>query len=302
MTLPNRMTLAIVTLVAATTVGILFFTNEALEHVISTRALVQIGTHARLLANKLEDRIGDVKDDVLILAPISSLEEFIRLRIHKTQNLKDDAILLPSILVDPQLPDSDAITLIKKLRGQWHYQNTPVIAVSADPKRLQGHERGSMFNALDWLIKPLDIERLVRILNRPIIRDEYPRPRILHFDGDGVVLRLSADTLKASADVYSSDTVDQARHALTERVFYHEVIGTNLAGGDFGIELSPDLHDKKHHPIPTIGYSVPNRPEIAAGVVAALAKAPTSIRFLVVTLCRYVAGRPIHAPNITEVE
>jgi CheY-like chemotaxis protein len=36
------------------------------------------------------------------------------------------------------MPDSDVVAMIKQLRSQWHYQNTPVIAVSADPNYLQG--------------------------------------------------------------------------------------------------------------------------------------------------------------------
>jgi PAS domain S-box-containing protein len=206
-----------------------------------------------------------------------------------------------AIVVDLQLPDSDGITLIKQLRSQWYYQNTPVVAVSADSKHFQSDERGSTFNALDWLRKPLDIERLTRILNRPIIRDEHPRPRILHFDGDRDVLRLVADALKASAEVFSADTIDMARHALAEHVFDHAVVEVNLAGGEFGIDLLADLRDKNGHPIPAIMYSDSDRPEIAAGVIAALAKSPTSIQALVAILRRLVAGRLVRAPKIKEV-
>ncbi len=206
-----------------------------------------------------------------------------------------------AIVVDLQLPDSDGITLIKQLRSQWNFKNTPVVAVSADPRHFQSGERGATLNALDWLRKPLDVERLARILNRPIIRDERPRPRILHFDGDREVLRLAADVLKASADVFSANTIDVARRALAEHAFDHAVVEVNLAGGEFGIDLLPDLRDKNGHPIPAVMYSDPDRPEIAAGVLAALAKSPTSIQALVAILRRLVAGRLVRAPKIKEV-
>jgi PAS domain S-box-containing protein len=69
-----------------------------------------------------------------------------------------------AILVDLQLPDKSGIALIKQLRLQWHYLNTPIVVVSANPKHGLQEEGASALNVLDWLAKPADIERLTRIL------------------------------------------------------------------------------------------------------------------------------------------
>ena len=69
-----------------------------------------------------------------------------------------------AILVDLQLPDSDGISLIKNLRAQPRYHNTPIVVVSADPKRGRDDRRSSTLNVLDWLEKPVDTERFLHVL------------------------------------------------------------------------------------------------------------------------------------------
>ncbi len=46
-----------------------------------------------------------------------------------------------AILVDLQLPDRDGISLIKQLRAQPQYHNTPIVVVSADPARGRDDKR-----------------------------------------------------------------------------------------------------------------------------------------------------------------
>jgi PAS domain S-box-containing protein len=134
-----------------------------------------------------------------------------------------------AILVDLQLPDSDGISLIKQLRAQPRYHNTPIVVVSADPKRGRNDQRSSTLNVLDWLEKPVDTERLVRVLDRPIVRDCFVRPRILHLDDDRDVLRLVAQALASSADVVSVESIDEARHVLSSQEFDLAVLDVALA-------------------------------------------------------------------------
>src|SRR5207253_2685245 len=112
-----------------------------------------------------------------------------------------------AILVDLQLPDSDGISLIKQLRAQPQYHNTPIVVVSADAHRGRNDQRASTLNILDWLPKPVDSQRLLHVLNRPLVRDCCIRPRILHVDDDPDVLGLIAQALRATADVVSAQTI-----------------------------------------------------------------------------------------------
>ncbi len=139
-----------------------------------------------------------------------------------------------AILVDLQLPDSDGISLIKNLRAQPQYHNTPIVVVSADPARGRDDKRSSTLNVLDWLAKPVDTERLLRVLNRPIVRDSFVRPRILHVDDDRDVLRMVALALGSTAEVVSAESIDEARHLLEANHFDLAVLDVTLAEG-FGL-------------------------------------------------------------------
>lgn len=91
MTLWIRLTLVMVALVAGTTVGILLFTNHVLENIVGARALGQVETQALLLAAKLEDKIGDVKADVLVLTSTSELRELAWARSNSATKRIDGA-------------------------------------------------------------------------------------------------------------------------------------------------------------------------------------------------------------------
>lgn len=197
-----------------------------------------------------------------------------------------------AILVDLQLPDSDGISLIKNLRAQPRYHNTPIVVVSADPKRGRDDKRSSTLNVLDWLEKPVDTERLVHVLSRPIVRDNYVRPRILHLDDDRDVLRLVAQALASTAEVVSVESIDEARHVLDTNHFDLAVLDVGLAEG-FGLDLLPDLCGADGRPIPVVVFSAQDSPEVAARVLAVLSKSRASIDSLVATLRRLVAGQAV---------
>ncbi len=205
-----------------------------------------------------------------------------------------------AILVDLQLPDTDGIALIKELRSSSQSQNTPIIVVSADPTRGLSDEPASTLNILDWLSKPVDVRQLTDILNRPIVREAHPRPRVLHVDDDNDVLELVANALRATADVISVDSLMKARGALAESNFDLAVIDLALAEG-FGLDLLPYLHDAEGQPIPVVVFSAQDTPEITARVFAALTKSRASIGSLVAILRRIVMSKRAPAPMIKEV-
>jgi DNA-binding response OmpR family regulator len=200
-----------------------------------------------------------------------------------------------AILVDLQLPDSDGISLIKTLRAQPRYHNTPIVVVSADPKRGRDDRRSSALNVLDWMEKPVDTARLLRVLDRPIVRDSYVRPRILHLDDDPDVLRLVAQALATTADVVSVESIDQAKRVLQSQQFDLAVLDVALAEG-FGLDLVPELCGRDGQPIPVVVFSAQDSPEVAARVLAVLSKSRVSFDSLISTLRRLVAGRITQEP------
>jgi len=77
MKLSIRLTLVMVALVAGTTAGMLFFANHVLESAIGAGARRQLETRARLLATMLDDKLGEVSADVLIIPSTTALRRLI---------------------------------------------------------------------------------------------------------------------------------------------------------------------------------------------------------------------------------
>jgi DNA-binding response OmpR family regulator/nitrogen-specific signal transduction histidine kinase len=197
-----------------------------------------------------------------------------------------------AILVDLQLPDSDGISLIQGLRALSRHHNTPIVVVSADPMSGRNDLRSCNLNVLDWLEKPIDIENLMRVLDRPIVRTRN-RPRILHVDDDATVLGVVAQALDATADVVSVDSLEAARRALRSRHFDLAVLDVALAANS-GLDLLPDLYDGNGDPIPVIVFSAQgaNR-ACAAQVREVLTKSRASIDHLIAILSK---GQPRELP------
>jgi PAS domain S-box-containing protein len=200
-----------------------------------------------------------------------------------------------AIVVDLDFPDGDGINLILRLRERAQTRKTPIIVVSADPSRWRNDPQSSRLNVLHWLAKPLDIDRLVQVLNRPIVRDATGRPLILHVDDDPDALRAVAQALGSTADLVSIGSIEGARHAI--KLKYFDLAVLDLAvGSDSGLDLLPDLRDIDENAIPVViftanGSNVP----CDAQVQAALSKSHTSIDTLLATVHDRLARRPARA-------
>jgi DNA-binding response OmpR family regulator len=219
----------------------------------------------------------------------------------------DEAILkvattsYAAILVDLQLPDGDGISLIKRLRAQPQIYNTLLVMLSADPTWSPSDERPStLLNILDWLDTPIDVDRLVRVLDRPLIRKGSARPHVLHLDSDPDVLRVVAKALGESAEVMSVDSIDAARRALAANRFDVAVLDMALALGS-GVDLLHDLRDSEGDAMPIVVFSPEEEnPVFATKVRAALINSRASIDSLVSTLRKRLATSAL-APEKKEV-
>jgi DNA-binding response OmpR family regulator/anti-sigma regulatory factor (Ser/Thr protein kinase) len=194
------------------------------------------------------------------------------------------AIRYAAILIDLQLPDCDGISLIQQLRAQPQNRDTQIVVVSADPDRGPDNIKSSILDVLDWIQKPVDIDRLARLLDRPVIRNTS-RPRILHVS-DPDELHVVSRALNAAADWVSVESIDAARRALAANRFDLAVIDIALAAGS-GLDLLPDLRDTEGRAVPVIVLSAQGaNPTCAAQVKAALTKSHASIDQLITTLRR----------------
>src|ERR1700733_5988656 len=76
-----------------------------------------------------------------------------------------------AVLVDLQLPDGDGISLIVRLRELPQYRDTPIVVVSADLGGGREDLRSANLKVSDWLYKPIDFDRLIRVLTGPAGKD-----------------------------------------------------------------------------------------------------------------------------------
>ena len=190
-----------------------------------------------------------------------------------------------AILVDLQRPEGDGIDLIKQLRAQPQIYNTLLVVLSADLNPTHDEKRPSaLLNIVDWLDTPIDVARLVRVLDRPIAVNGSARPRILHVDSDPKLLRVVANALGAKAEVMSVDSIEEARRALAANRFDVAVLDVALAVGS-GFDLLHELRDSEGDAIPLVVFSPANaNPVFATQVRGALMKSRTSIDNLIATL------------------
>jgi DNA-binding response OmpR family regulator/nitrogen-specific signal transduction histidine kinase len=193
-----------------------------------------------------------------------------------------------AILVDIHLPDGDGVSLIARLRALAEYHDTPIIVVSGDPSCGRDELRSSKLNVLDWLNKPVDFERLVKLLAKPVAQR---RPRILHVDEDNDVAR----ALGEIGDVVTVNSIAEAQRALKAGDFDLAVLDVALAKGA-GPDLLPELRDSKGNAVPVVVFSA-NGADLASDsqVQAALAKSHTSIDSLVAAVRDRLASRQIRA-------
>jgi len=173
------------------------------------------------------------------------------------------------------------------LREQPQVYNTLLVVLSVDLNPAPDNERPStLLNILDWLDTPIDITRLVRVLDRPIARNANTRPRILHIDSDPELLRVVARALSAKAEVMSVDSIDEARRALAANRFDVAVLDVALAAGS-GFDLLHELRDSEGDAMPLIVFSPrAANAAFAVQVEAALTKSRTPIENLIAVLRR----------------
>ncbi len=192
-----------------------------------------------------------------------------------------------AILVDIQLPDGDGVSLIVRLRDLPQYRDTPIVVVSGDPGRGRDDVRSAKLNVLDWLNKPVDLDRLVRALAKPVGHEANRRPRILHVDEDNRVAR----ALGEIGDVVTVNSIEEARQALKTGDFDLAVLDVALAKGA-GPDLFPELRDSKGKVIPVVVFSADSANLASdAQVPSALAKSHTSIDSLMATVRDRLASR-----------
>ena len=193
-----------------------------------------------------------------------------------------------AVLVDLTLPGEGGISLIQRLRADPRYADTPIIVTSSDATAAESNI-SQVLTIVDWLHKPVQVDRLLAGLRDVLGRADGERAHILHVDDDPDVLRVVAAAFDKRAAVTSVPTLKAARDALTQDRFDLVILDLGLADGS-GLDLLPDLRRPDGMPIPTVIFSAQDtNAKLAHDVDAVLTKSRVTLQKLVETVEAVVA-------------
>jgi DNA-binding response OmpR family regulator len=188
-----------------------------------------------------------------------------------------------AMTLDVGLPDEDGLSLLRWLRSQPRTAKLPVLMATAH--EAPGGNAAAAFGALDWLVKPIDPERLLEAVRGALLTRGSGRPVLLHVEDDPDLVRIVATLLEEGCDVVSAMSLAQARGQLATRPFDLILLDMQLPDGD-GSELLASL-PAPNAATPVVIFSANEvGAELATKVQQALVKSRTSNSELVALLHR----------------
>jgi signal transduction histidine kinase/DNA-binding response OmpR family regulator len=186
--------------------------------------------------------------------------------------------LYDAMTLDLALPDTDGISLLRRLRTDDRHANMPVIIVSAridSPLDETATLDGQVLGIVDWIGKPVDQGRLLHALQ--MAHHPSGRPRVLHVEDDPDIVRLVGFALRDQADIIAVPSVAEARQLLDAGNIDLMILDVGLIDGS-GLALLDDVEMKGAHRPPTVLFSAQEVPPIRhEQLVAVLVKSQTTL-------------------------
>lgn len=189
-----------------------------------------------------------------------------------------------ALLLDLVLPDGDGISLIRSLRGAKETHELPIIVVSAEAERGRESDGAAALNVVDWMDKPVEIERLRRAVHAALGRVATQRPVVLHVEDDHDILQVTASALSGCGEIVPADSLAAARAFLARRAPDLVILDIGLGDGS-GLDLLPELGAPAKTLIPVVIFSVQDSPEVLLPQIkAVMVKSKTSLNQLAQTV------------------
>jgi PAS domain S-box-containing protein len=212
-------------------------------------------------------------------------------RVHTVGDVASASAVLEiggfdAFVTDVRLPDGSGLDLLRRLRADAATRDIPALVISAEA----AEGRGEALDVVDWLQKPIDLERLRTAVNRAVNgHADARRIEVLHVEDDADVHAVVRDALLDRCDVRHADSVRTGRAAL--QAARPDVVILDLGLGDGnGVELLGDLHEGEE-PVPVIVFSAQPLEDkaLAASVDAVLTKSKTTLDQLARTVRKLAA-------------
>lgn len=171
-----------------------------------------------------------------------------------------------AMTLDLRLPGQDGLSLLRQLRAETRTAQLPVVIVSGDKPGDPEHDIAGL-DVEDWLLKPIDEDRLIRAVRRVAIRKDGGLPRLLHVEDNLDILGLVTGLLEGVADAVPAPTLAAARGQLAgESAFDLILLDIALPDGS-GLDLLPAAAERN---IPVVIFSAHEPDSDTAGSVAAV--------------------------------
>ena len=171
-----------------------------------------------------------------------------------------------AMTVDLALPGQDGISLIRDLRDDPETESLPVIVVSARAQDGRVEADTAAYRVIDWLEKPIDVNRLRAGLTNAVKDFASERPRILYVDDDTDHLFVVSSLVGANTVIDTATTCVQARDLLNRHDYDLVLLDLILPDGD-GESLLHLIDANGDRAPQVIVFSVKDLPESFAGKV-----------------------------------
>lgn len=202
--------------------------------------------------------------------------------------LKKNQACYKLITLDIMLPGEDGVALFRELRSNPDTAHIPVIVISAKADETRRQLNGGAVGILDWLQKPVDINRLNSLL-MPFINQQQ-QPRLLHIEDDESIHFIVRQLLTDRAQITLAKDCDHARSLLTSASWSLVLLDIHL-GHCSGLELIDDIRKNSGNPSLVIFSAYPVNREDAEKVDAVLLKSSTSNEQLLHIISNHLRAR-----------
>ncbi|NGM49192.1 response regulator [Caulobacter sp. 602-2] len=272
--------------------GRLWFESEPGQGATFMFELATIETRARVPeASDGAARVLLCEDDPDIAEILSEALRQAGVRVHTVGDVASASAVLEiggfdAFVTDVRLPDGSGLDLLRRLRADAATRDIPALVISAEA----AEGRGEALDVVDWLQKPIDLERLRTAVHRAVNgHADSRRIEVLHVEDDADVHAVVRDALQERCTVRHADSVRSGRAAL--QLSRPDVVILDLGLGDGnGVELLGDLHEGDE-PVPVIVFSAQPLEDraLAASVDAVLTKSKTTLDQLARTVRKLAA-------------
>ena len=193
-----------------------------------------------------------------------------------------------AMTLDINLPDEDGIDMFNKIRQDEAIRDLPVIVISVNADESKKRLNGGAIGIIDWLNKPIDQERLQRVVQQAAgIRK---RPRVLHVEDEQDIHILVKKMLQQDCELVWTSTLAASQAILEEEQFDIVLLDIGLPDGS-GLELLETIEGRSRPPQVVIFSAQGVAHDISEKVNAVLVKSQTSSDKLLKTITNTINTR-----------